>query len=114
MTTNSNVEGDSVAEEATPVVEETPVPEAKKTGKKRGPYKKRKKAPAKSKRPRKTSKPVVDDIPTTPAEIKDKAVAFKDRAKDIGAKPIMEEIGGGISRLFGKLNRFLDDVEGKK
>ena len=113
MTTNSNVEGDSVAEEATPVVEETPVPEAKKTGKKRGPYKKRKKAPAKSKQPKQADAPL-SDIPTTPAEIKDKAVAFKDRAKDIGAKPIMEEIGGGISRLFGKLNRFLDDVEGKK
>ena len=53
-------------------------------------------------------------MPTTPGEIKDAAVKIKDRAKSIGAKPLIEEVGGIAGRFFGWVNNLFDDVEGKK
>ena len=61
-----------------------------------------------------TTEPLLDKIPTTGGEIKDGALKLGSRAKEIGATPIMKEIGAGVGRMFKMVNGWFDDMEGKK
>lgn len=82
-------------------------------------YAARKKAAAKKPAPKKPvvkkpATPIVDNIPTTPGEIKDAAAEVVDRAKDVGITPFVEAAGTLASRFFRGLNDFFDGVENKK
>lgn len=99
-----------------PDVKDAPVPEPTKPTKKRGSYKKRKKPAAKKQQPEPEQAPsrLSDSVPTTPGEVKDAAGKLINRGKEMGAKPILDALGGLANRFFGAVNSFFDDMEGKK
>lgn len=117
MTIDNPAEEDTRdVEEVVAPVEEPVAKSEKAASKKRTPAqkaaRKRKAAAARKQQSEKADAPI--NVPTTPGEIRDAAVELKDRAKAIGAKPLIEGVGEIAGRFFGYINDLFDDVEKKK